>query len=133
LRHSCGLQPLRTSNRRILLQYSSCPYKAILFGFPTGIIVTPLFNTLLHVIRYIGVKLHIFSCRRMCKSQGLGMQGLTWQNFKAVFHKLLVLCKSRSFQNLVASITLVIKQSMPYMLEVGSDLVSPSGFKPALN
>ena len=46
------------------------------------------------------------------------MQGLTWQNFKAVFHKLLVLCKSRSFQNLLP-ITLVIKQSMPYMLEVG--------------
>src|SRR6218665_3923573 len=61
------------------------------------------------------------------------MQCMTRAYSKAIINKLLVFGEYCSFYNPVATISIIIKQRVTYMLHVYTYLVCTTGFKPALN
>src|SRR6056297_3266879 len=65
----------------------------------------------------------------MLKTQCFGMQSLMWKHSKTIFHKLFVLGKHSTPQHPVATILIVTKQRMLYVLEVCTNLMRTTGFK----
>lgn len=69
----------------------------------------------------------------MHKPQSLCMKCLTRAHLETVAHKLAILAKIGSLQNLITAIHVIIEQDMPDMLHMHSDLMRTTGFKITLH
>src|SRR5690554_2474932 len=96
-------------------------------------IISPFLNTGLQVFRHRGLKSYEFISTWMLKTKRARMQGLTWQNLKTVFDKLLVFRKRSAFQNFVAAIAFVIEKCVANVFHVHTNLVRTAGFQPTGN
>ena len=68
----------------------------------------------------------------MNESDGLGVEGLSGAGREAVVDKLAVFAEDGAFDDLVATIGIVVKEGVADMLHMDPDLVGASGFENAL-
>jgi hypothetical protein len=86
-------------------------------------ILTPLFDTGGHIIWQRCLESHSGSGPGVNKSQGTGVQSLPGQNFKTVFDELTVFRETGTLEDLISSVSLIVKESMTNVLHVYPYLV----------
>ena len=96
--------------------------------FSIAEIITPLFYTLLHILRNLTIEAEHLSCRGFLYTQGFGMKRLAREELEAVLYKLFVLSLGSSLEYLIPSIAFVIEKWMSYMSKVCPNLVSTTCF-----
>ena len=96
-------------------------------------ILSPLIYQLLHIGRQLRIESYCLLGSRMHKPESLGMKGLTRQELEAIFYELPVLGVNRALAYLRTIITLIIEKRMAYIVEMHTNLMSPSCLEPALH
>ncbi len=94
-------------------------------------ILPPLFNHTFHITWQRAFKIHLLSCKRVNKTQLLGMQGMPGAQRKTILHELLVFCKHRSLYNFIPAVKIIIKNRMPDGLHMNPYLVCTPCLQPA--
>ena len=102
----------------------------LFFGYRAALgILSPTGYQCLHVVGNVGVEKHLFSGARVLETERFGMQCLSGAYLEAVVYELSVFGESGAAQYLVAAITAVVEESVPYVFHVYPYLVRPAGFE----
>ena len=96
-------------------------------------VVVPLFKYRLKVLRQAEGKLLILARLWMFEAQKSRVQSVAWHCFKTILDKLLVLREGGTLQYLVATIALIVKERVAYILHMNTNLVCSARFESALH
>lgn len=105
----------------------------VFFGRHVVGVLPPFVYERLHIGRERGVELDMFSCTGVDESQGLGVEGLPWQQLEAVGYELAVFGVDGPFAYLRPVIPFIVEERVPDPVEVYPDLVRPSCLEPAFH
>src|SRR4030042_6150178 len=110
-----------------------CLDHSVLISGPSLDIAPPFLQDLFESSRKVGLEGDLLPGAGMDKSEGFRMQCLSRHEIKTVLHKLPVMGKGGSAQDLVPSVFRIIEDGVRPVLEMNPDLVGASCFKPALD